>query len=679
MNFHTQQMDDGVLAVTFDAEGKSVNTFGEATIKELDALTAELSARTDLKGLVFQSKKSTFIAGADIPQFVKLFDQPLTAVEEVVRAGQRIFNRIENMSCPTAALINGAAMGGGLELALACDYRVASDVPGYQIGLPEVKLGLIPAWGGTARLPRIIGADNAIEMICSGKTISAKDALKNKLVDVVVSPDKMLGAALNLFKLNTYQKVRAAKTGPIKLSWTEWMLTFRLAEGQVSAKAGKHYPAPIKALNVMKDGKKLDSVDAMELEVGAFVELFGGDTAKNLIRTFLLEQSVKGSAKKFVEKNGNPTVKSVGVLGAGVMGRGIAGLVAGKKLPVKVFDENAAALEKCYNEAKEYQMSKVGKGYITTEEAMDVMANLRPVNNISELTDADLVIEAIYEDFNAKIETYKKLGGLEGMLASNTSSLSITKMAEKLPSEVAEVEVAGVKCGEISLGFVAEDFCGIHFFNPVSKMPLVEVVRGEKTSDETIATALSFVLAIGKTPVVCKDCNGFVVNRLLFAYLAEFDKMVKEGVNFQQIDKAMENWGLPMGPAALSDLCGIDIIYHAAKVMASAYPSRIQFNDDGPTATLFNAKSYGQKTGLGWYNWTLKGDSYKKGTANHKTCYWATMQMSDEMIVSKLMSPMVAEAKEILKEGVVASWDEINAAMIYGAGFPPFKGGLDRI
>lgn len=668
-HFQTEQQD-GVLVVTFNAENKSVNTFNEETLNELEALVQDIS-NNHPKGLIFKSAKSTFVVGADIHEFVRLFERPLTDVENVVNRGQRIFNQIEDFPFPTVALINGSAMGGGFELALACDYRVASDTPGYQIGLPEVKLGLIPAWGGTTRLPRLIGADNAIELICGGKALSAKDALKNKMIDLVVAPDKMMDAAFNFMKFD-YKKARSPKLGPIKLSWTEWMLTFRLAEGQVAEKAGKNYPAPLKALHVMRDGKKLNRDDALKFEVGAFVELFSGDTAKNLIRTFLLDQGAKATSKKLA---GNNKINSVGVIGAGVMGRGIASLVAGKKISVKVFDENTSALEKCYNETKSYQMNKVGKGYITTEEAIDIVSKLHLSSNLDELMDCDVIVEAIYEDFNAKVDVYRKLGGFKGVLATNTSSLSVTELAEQLPVGQAEVCVHDQSVEAIDFGIKQDNFCGIHFFNPVAKMPLVEIVRGGNTSDETIAKAVAFANAIGKTPIVCKDCNGFVVNRLLFPYLAAFDALVNEGVDYQKIDKVMNDWGFPMGPATLSDLVGIDILYHAAKVMAEAYPERIKFNDNGPTATLYKSKSYGQKTNKGWYNWTLKGESYKKGNAN----WVAGNDMAADKIVERLMTPMVAEAKEMLNEGVVNSWDEINIGLIYGAGFPPFMGGLDKI
>jgi 3-hydroxyacyl-CoA dehydrogenase/enoyl-CoA hydratase/3-hydroxybutyryl-CoA epimerase/enoyl-CoA isomerase len=303
-------------------------------------------------------------------------------------------------------------------------------------------------------------------------------------------------------------------------------------------------------------------------------------------------------------------------------------------------------------------MSKVGKGYITTDEAMDIMSKLQSVSHESEMSGCDLVIEAVDESYDAKLAVFDKLimdGGMPGVLATNTSSLSVDKLAEEVNPKT---------------------FCGIHFFNPVNKMPLVEIVRGKNTSDETIARAINFANSLGKTPVVVKDCNGFLVNRLLFPYLVAFDNLVAEGVDFQQIDKVMENWGWPMGPATLSDLVGIQIVYKAAAVMKSAYPDRVKFDiANGPTAQLYSAGSMGQKSGKGWYNWTNKNGTYKKGAANWKS----GKDIKDSEIISKLMSPMIAEAKIILEEGIVPSWNEINVAMIYGAGFPPFRGGLDKV
>lgn len=655
MNHFTTSFEDGIYYINFDENGKSVNTLNKETMKELDVITYNLTSNppAGLKGVVFQSKKSTFVVGADIAEFVRLFNEPLTEVEKVIKYGQTIFNRIEDLPVATVAIINGSALGGGLELALACDYRVAVDNPSSKIGLPEVKLGLIPAFGGTTRLPRLIGVDSAIELICAGKTLSPKEALKYHVVDLVISQDKAVEAAKTFISFGEFKKKRQPKLDPIKLSWTEWLMAFRLAEGQVSAKAGKNYPAPVKALHVMRDGKKLYRDEALKFEVGGFVEVFSGETAKNLISVFNMEQAIKSSSKKLKSDK----KLNIGIIGSGTMGRGIAGYTVGKGLNVKLYDLDLPSLDKCYNEVKKYQMTKVGNGYITVDDAMNVLSRLKPTSRLEDLFDCDLIIEAIYENFDVKAELLHKLKEYKGVIATNTSSISVDKLAKETD---------------------ASKFCGLHFFNPVNKMPLVEIVKGKETSEETLNIALNYVNLVGKTGIVCKDCNGFVVNRLLFPYLVAFDNLVNSGVSFEKIDKVAENFGWPMGPGVLSDLVGIDVLYHAAKVMKDAYPDRIKFDsENGATAKLVKNKNFGQKSGKGWYNWSKKDDNFKKGSINFE--YTAKRELSDEDIMKELIKPMQREAKFILDEGVVSSWNEINAGLIFGAGFPAFKGGLNKI
>jgi 3-hydroxyacyl-CoA dehydrogenase/enoyl-CoA hydratase/3-hydroxybutyryl-CoA epimerase/enoyl-CoA isomerase len=403
----------------------------------------------------------------------------------------------------------------------------------------------------------------------------------------------------------------------------------------------------------MRDARKLERDEALKFEVGAFIELISGNTAKNLINVFIADQAVKAANKKFIKENGSPKVEKVGVVGAGTMGRGIAGQTVSKGLNVKLFDDSEAALNKCIDEVKAYQLSKVGKGYITAEEAENVVKRIKLVSKVEDLANEDIVIEAVYEDFAVKSKVFEKLKNAK-VLGTNTSSLSVTGLSGAVENP--------------------ERLCGVHFFNPVAKMPLVEIIKGKNTSNLAVATALSYAMAIGKTPIMVSDCNGFLVNRLLFPYLIAFDNLVNSGVNYEIIDKVMETWGWPLGPAALSDLVGIDVLYHAAIIMSKAYSDRMKFNLNGPTATLFNNKTFGQKSGKGWYEYTKKGDSLKKGKAS-----WTSgKELNYDDIVRDLMKPMQAEAEIMIKQEVVPSYNEINIALINGAGFPPFRGGLDK-
>ena len=651
----TVTKESGIVTLAFHTEGKSVNCFNEATLLELDSATQNLAKDNDVKGLIITSQNpNSFIVGADITEFVKLFDVTSEKVAEVVKLGQTIFNRIEDYPFPTVAAISGDALGGGLEIALACDFRIVNDVE-CKLGLPETRLGIIPAWGGTTRLPRLVGAQKAIEMICGGKTLRPKEALKVGLVNAVTS--KVIDGALQILNTGDWKKARDPKLKALKINFIESMMVFKLAEGQVGKEAGPHYPAPLRALGIIRDAKKMDRDEALEFEVGAFVELFATPVARNLIRLFLSEQTVKASNRKWSKDT--PAPKKVAILGCGTMGRGIATLTANKGIPVVVYDKDENALKKCVEEAKAYQMKKVGKGYITVEDMAAVMDRLQTTTVIESIAEADLVIEAIYEDWDAKSSIFATVDNLEpingknkAVIGTNTSSFSVNKLSKQVRNPAS--------------------FCGIHFFNPPNKMPLVEIVRGNKTDDATISKAVAYAMAIGQTPVVVKDCPGFLVNRLLFPYMLAFDSLVASGVDFQQIDKTMQNWGWPMGPATLSDLVGIDVVYHAATQMASAYPDRLNFDQESsPTAKLYRQGFLGQKSGKGWYEYK---DS-KKVKAN----YTSGSELASKEIVAKLMKPMVQEAVKVMEEGIVDSWESIRIALVMGCGFPPYRGGLDNL
>lgn len=644
-NFKVTQVENKV-DIKIDCEGSSGNAFSRAVVDELNAILDVLP--NDLEALYFSSAKSTFVVGADVNEIMAIAQgEDDAALAEFVRYGQTTFNRIEDLPFPTVALLNGTAMGGGLELALACDFRIAVDDDSVQFALPETKLGILPAWGGTTRLPRLIGADNAIEAICSAKSYRPRQALKLGLIDAVVQHQDQLGIDFNPTEV---EKRRARKAGPLKLNMIEAMMVFKGARGMVSKAAGEHYPAPLKALDVIENARKMNRDDALELEVNAAVELGQLPVTENLISIFLKEQAVKAKNKKFAALSGcwGDGDETITVCGAGTMGADIAYLTANKGFKTYLYDAQPGKADEAIAEAKNYLMSKVKKNYISVDEMTEVLSRIVPVTEIPEST---IYIEAIFENFDAKVDLISKLP--PGIVVSNTSTILIDSLSKATDREV----------------------CGMHFFNPVKKMPLVEVIRGKSTSEMTVASVLGLALKLGKTPIVVNDCYGFVVNRLLFPYLVAFDSLVSEGWDFEKIDKVMKDWGWPMGPATLCDLVGIDVARKGGQIMCDAYGWDL--NSEGPIVSLFDENKFGQKTGVGFYQWKEKRGKMVSSGANYVNGKDPAERFGS--VVDSLMTPMIQQAHKIVDEGIVESWDEIDLAMIMGAGFPPYRGGLSKL
>ena len=554
--YFSRALRNDILYVFFDTPDSDVNIFNEEAVSQLEA---HLDFSLAFRAIVFCSKKKSFIAGADVKEIASAYDAPDERIKEIVSKGHELFNRIEDLEIPTLAIINGAAMGGGLELALACTGRIVADDDSIQMSLPETKLGILPAWGGTTRLPRLIGADNAIDLICSGRSVRPQEALALGLVDAVVPVKDVANLKdLSYEDLSSIaeasipaleeelEKRHDQKCSPLKLNMIEAMMTFKLAKSMVAKKAGDNYPAPLKALSVIEGCRKKGREEALEEEKRAFCELVKTSASKSLIEIFFGERKLKATAQELASKVSMP--QSVGVLGAGTMGAGIALALANKaNLPVILYDISEEQLHLAVSSAKSYLDGKVSKGYITSDEASRVLSLIKTTTDVNEATSKpDLIIEAVPEIMELKRDLVYNCDSSK-FVATNTSTFKVD-------------DIAGYST-----------FGGMHFFNPVSKMPLVEIVAGEHTSDETIGVLCKVALAMGKTPVVCKDCSGFIVNRLLMPYLIEFDKMLAEGYDFVHIDEVMKNYGWPMGPAELCDLVGLDIIYHGSDSMSKAY------------------------------------------------------------------------------------------------------------
>ncbi|MFC3033217.1 fatty acid oxidation complex subunit alpha FadB [Pseudoalteromonas fenneropenaei] len=660
---------DNIAEFKFCMPG-SVNKLSQQTLQDCGKALAELAKRDDIHAMVFTSDKDHFIIGADIFEFLPTFQLPEQELVGWIKNATDVFDAIEDLPFPTVSAINGMALGGGCEWLLATDYRVASE--SAKIGLPEVKLGIMPGFGGTVRLPRIIGPDNALTWIATGQENRAADALKVGAVDAVVSQDKLLAASIKLLEQAIAGKLdwrakRAVKLSPLKLNKVEQGMCFAMAEGMVFGQTKGHYPAPMMAVKTVKAAANCTRAEAMAIENANFAKLAKTPEAAAQTGIFLADQHIKGVAKKHAKANDKP-IKRAAVLGAGIMGGGIAYQSAYKGIPIVMKDIQPQALELGMGEAAKILGKKVERGHLKLDKMVATLGKIQPTLNDRDLEGVDIIVEAVVENPQVK---QKVLASLEAqlptgtILTSNTSTIRIDELAQALKHP--------------------EHFCGMHFFNPVPKMPLVEIIRGEKTSDATINVVVDYAVQLGKSPIVVNDCPGFFVNRVLFPYFAGFSQLVVEGADFAAIDKVMEGvFGWPMGPAYLLDVVGIDTANHCTGVMADGFPTRMARQDKDPVAVLANAGRFGQKNKLGFYQYEpdRKGRLKKAKDADAisllSSICAAPTQFDKQTIIERCMVPMINEVLLCLQEGIVASPQEADMALIYGIGFPPFRGGAFR-
>ena len=664
-----QMLSDGIAELRFDLQGESVNKFNRATVEDLKAAVAAINANSDVKGVVVTSGKPVFIVGADITEFGDNFAQGEAAIADWLGPVNAIFSSFEDLPVPTVAAINGIALGGGFEMCLVCDYRVMSTAA--KVGLPEVKLGLFPGFGGSVRLPRVIGIDNALEWIAGGSEQRPDAALKVGAVDAVVAPAQLLDAAISIIKQSLegrldWKAKRAEKLNPVKLSVLEQMMAFNSAKGFILGKAGPNYPAPKLALEAMQAHVSLNRDDALKVEAQYFAKAAVTPQAGALIGLFINDQVVKKMAKKWEKIAGN--INQAAVLGAGIMGGGIAYQSASKGTPILMKDIGNPQLALGMSEANKLLSKQVERSKLTPAKMGEVLANIRPTLTYDEFKNVDIVIEAVTENPKVKamvLADAEKSVRDDAIIASNTSTISITSLAESLARP--------------------ENFVGMHFFNPVHMMPLVEVIRGAKSSDAAIATTVAYAQKMGKVPVVVNDCPGFLVNRVLFPYFGAFDLLLKDGADFQQVDKVMEKFGWPMGPAYLIDVVGIDTGVHGAHVMAEGFPDRMKPDFKGAIEIMYETKRLGQKNDKGFYVYTLDKKGKKAKTVD-PTSYELIAPMvtgekrafDDQEIVDRMMIAFCNETVRCLEDKIVATPNEADMAMIMGVGFPPFRGGPCR-
>lgn len=661
-------LDNGLAELCFDSPG-SVNKLDTTTLTCLSEAIALLEQEKKLTGLLLSSGKSSFIAGADINEFLPLFGGPAETLTEWLKVAHTLFNRLEDLPVPTLSAIDGYALGGGCECILATDYRIAT--PEARIGLPETKLGIMPGFGGTVRLPRIIGADNAIEMITTGKELRGYQALNIGLVDAVVEAENLHDCALKMLKQavsmpGQWSTRRQPKLQPLALSPVEQKMSFTTAKAMVRQQAGAHYPAPGAAVNTIEAAANLSRNEAIQQEINAFVPLARSPEAHALIGLFLNDQYVKGVAKKISAHHAAPS--QVAVIGAGIMGGGIAYQAATRGATVSIRDINQHALEAGMGEAGKLLNQQLARGRIDSDEMIKVLSRIRPALSKAGVDAPEIVVEAVIENPQVKTvvlsETENQVDE-QTILASNTSTIPVTQLAQGLQRP--------------------EMFCGMHFFNPVHRMPLVEVIRGAKTAEQTIARVVAWARQMGKTPIIVNDCPGFFVNRVLFPYFAGFCLLLRDGADFRQVDRVMEKrFGWPMGPAQLLDVVGIDTAHHAQQVMAEGFPDRMQKTGRDAIDALFDAGRFGQKNQRGFYRW----EKDKKGKAKkvddpavndllQPVCQPAR-PFSDDEIIARMMIPMLNEVTRCLEEKIIASPAEADMALVYGLGFPPFHGGACR-
>ena len=665
-----QLLSDGIAELRFDLQGESVNKFNQVTLEDLKAATAAIKSNSEIKGLIVTSGKPVFIVGADITEFGSYFSAGAEVIAEKTLVAHEIFNAFEDLEIPKVVAINGIALGGGFEMCLACDYRVMSTAA--QVGLPEVKLGIFPGYGGTVRLTRVIGIDNALEWIATGSQKKPAAALKDGAVDAVVEPAQLQAAAIDLVKKAIageldWKAKRQEKLEPVKLNPLEQMMAFNSAKGMILAKANPaQYPAPKLAIDSIQASATQNRDDAVKTEAQFFGQAAATPQAEALIGLFLSDQVVKKISKK--HENGAHPVNQAAVLGAGIMGGGIAYQAASKGTPIIMKDIGNPQLALGMQEANGLLTKQVERKRLKPAQMGETLARIRPTLSYDEFKEVDIVIEAVTENPKVKgivlAETEKNVRD-NTIIASNTSTISITRLAENLQRP--------------------ENFVGMHFFNPVHMMPLVEVIRGEKTSPEAIATTVVLAQKMGKTPIVVNDCPGFLVNRVLFPYFGAFDLLLKDGADFQQVDKVMEKFGWPMGPAYLIDVVGIDTGVHGAEVMAEGFPDRMKPDFKGAIEIMYENQRLGQKNDIGFYKYELdrKGKKAKKvdPVAYELVASMATTEKREfdpQEIIDRMMLTFCNETVRCLEDNIVATAAEADMAMIMGVGFPPFRGGPCR-
>ncbi|HEV7506538.1 MAG TPA: 3-hydroxyacyl-CoA dehydrogenase NAD-binding domain-containing protein [Thermoanaerobaculia bacterium] len=662
-NFHLEVGADRLATLTFDSPEKKLNVFTRTALQELETVLQELAGRQDIGCLVLLSgKPAGFIAGADVDEIARVTD-PVEA-EAGSRVGHRLFAAWEALPFPTVAAIRGVCLGGGLEISLASTFRVASDRPDTKLGLPEVQLGILPGWGGSTRLPRLIGIADALDLILTGRTVDGRKALKLGLVDALLPDVRFLDEVRNFALAHLGSKHRDEAGTDFKEMLLEKnpvgrKILFDQARKKTLEQSRGHYPAPLRAIEVVRVGIEQGVKAGFDAEARAVSELATSKISKNLLHVFHLTENAKKEAGL---PGAEPRkIKSTAVLGAGVMGGGIAQLIADKtNLPVRMKDVRDEALAAGMMHAAELFDKQVKRRRLSIPESKRKMALLLPTLDFSGFARADLVIEAIVENLGVKQDVFAETAKhvrADTVLASNTSSLSIAGIGAKTPERGRVV--------------------GMHFFNPVGKMPLVEVIAPEGSDPVAVNTVFAYTRKLGKTPILVSDTPGFLVNRLLMFYSTEALWLLDEGYKMEDLDRTMSDWGMPVGPITLTDEVGIDVATKVAHILRNAFGGRLPvpaWLDKVP-----GSGRLGTKNGKGFYLYEGKERRGPDPSLYTLLGLHPTVENPDpELIADRMVLPMVNEAARCLEEKVARNASDVDLALIFGTGFPPFRGGLCR-
>ncbi len=646
--------------IEFDQPDSKVNVLSALSLAELKEIISQLNKREGLLGVLILSKKpEIFIAGADIKEIEKITS--ISEAQSKVQEGQRILNALEELSIPSIALINGACLGGGLEMALACDYRLASFSEKVRLGLPEVKLGVIPGFGGTKRLPRLVGLRKGLEMILSGESVSSNEALKIGLVDGLVPQNRLLEEGIGFLqqKGSKRKQYKPRLKGRVNIFLDKTLLGRAILKAQAKNFILKttrgQYPAPLNLVEVVVSNYGASLTRALEREAKAFGKLAIGRVSKNLISLFYLVEKYKKA--KWVEASAHQ-IRKCALLGAGVMGGGIAQLFSFYGLAVRMKDLNYEALGRGLKQAKEAYDYAVKKKKLNINQADCRMGLISPTTTYSGFSNADLIVEAVVEDMRIKKAVWNEVDSIakpDCLFATNTSCLSISSITEGVKNKSRVV--------------------GMHFFNPVQRMPLIEVIRSDGTSDETVATVVEFCKSIGKTPIVVKDSCGFLVNRILLPYLNEAGFLLEEGVNFESIERAALSFGMPMGPFTLIDEIGLDVGYKVALILEENFGARMK--TAGILKKVYDQKWLGKKSAKGFYLYKGKNKEPNKEIYN-LISHASRPALDTRKILKRMLYRMINEAAMCLEEKVCREASDVDIGMIMGTGFPPFTGGILR-
>ena len=620
---------DGVAWLALDKGGASTNSLSREVMEELDAMVAEV-ARAKPKALIVTSAKRGFIAGADIKEFVGI--RTPDQAYELIRQGQQVLDKLEALPCPTVAAINGFALGGGLEVALACRYRVLVDDPSATLGFPEVQLGVHPGFGGTVRAVRLAGPIAAMDLMLTGRSIRPKQALAMGLVDRL-APVEQLDKMAKQVALSPPPARGPKFVHRLLNSWLVRPILAGQMRSQVARRARPdHYPAPYAMIELwQRHGGKGER--AYEAEARSMAELLCTNTSRNLVRVFFLQDRLKSAAKA-----GGEPAKHVHVVGAGVMGGDIATWCATRGLTVTLQDRAEQYVAPAMERARKF----LEKRYPDQAKRDETLARLQADVAGNGIAKADVVIEAIFEDLDAKRDLYARIEPQlkpQAVLATNTSSIVLEQLAQHLSAP--------------------ERLIGLHFFNPVSRMPLIEVIHAERTQPQKVQAGLAFARQIDKLAIACRSSPGFLVNRVLMPYLSEAVRAAEEGIPLALIDRAAEEFGMPMGPIELADVVGLDVVMSVGKVFFASgaeVPHVLSIRHQ--------QKKFGKKTGEGFYVWS-----------NDKPQKPPSAAPAPPDLQDRLMLPLINEAVAVLREHIVEDADLIDAGVIFGAGFAPFRGG----